>query len=187
MGIPREPKPAKYFTALLFSDAGLMTAVEADLASLLGTIDGRTDAVPWTVSRFYETEMGTGLLRRFVCFQPLRSPADLSSIKLRTQNIEDRYRSVRSDCSVRRINIDPGYIVAGKVVLASTKNANHRIYLGDGIYAEVTLLYHDGGFHGCPYTYRDYLWPETLAFMRAIRIAYLDQLRSSSHTDGAAK
>jgi hypothetical protein len=178
MGIPREPKPAKYFAALLSSDAGLMTAVEADLASLLGTIDGCTDAVPWTVSSFYESEMGGGLLRRFVCFQPLRSPADLSSMKLGTQTIEDRYRSARPDCTGRRINIDPGYIETGKVVLASTKNANHRIYLSDGIYAEATLLYHDGEFHGCPYTYRDYLWPETLAFMRAMRLAYLDQLRS---------
>jgi hypothetical protein len=123
--------------------------------------------------------MGAGLLRRFVCFHPLRSPAELSAVKLHTQTIEDRYRSLRGNFASRRINIDPGYVESGKVVLASTKNASHRVYLAGGIYAEAALLYHDGGFHGCPYTYPDYVWPETLAFMRAARLAYLEQLRLS--------
>ncbi len=66
-----------------------------------------------------------------------------------------------------------------KVVLASTKNASQRIYLDGGIYAEATLLYHSGGFHGLPYTYADYLWPETLVFLTRLRAVYLEQLRQT--------
>jgi len=77
----------------------------------------------------------------------------------------------------RRVNLDPGYLDALKVVLASTKNASQRIYLHSGIFAETTLHYHDGGFHGLSYTYPDYLWRETLAFLSSLRASYLDRLK----------
>lgn len=174
MGTALEPKPAKYFVALLTSDNNLLTAVETDLSSVLGEIDGRSETVSWTASNFYEKEMGPGLLRRFVACADLRSPQDMATIKLRTQQIEDTYRTANSN---RRINLDPGYLDAYKVVLASTKNASQRIYLNSGIYAEATLLYYDGAFHGLEYTYRDYLWPDTLAFLAQLRARYLTQLR----------
>lgn len=174
MGTALEPKPAKYFVALLTTDNNLLTAVETDLSSVLGEIDGRSETVSWTASNFYEKEMGPGLLRRFVACADLRSPQDMATIKLRTQQIEDTYRTANSN---RRINLDPGYLDAYKVVLASTKNASQRIYLNSGIYAEATLLYYDGAFHGLEYTYRDYLWPDTLTFLAQLRARYLTQLR----------
>jgi hypothetical protein len=174
MGTAREPKPAKYFAALLSSDADLLTAVESDLSSILGKMDGRSETIPWTASKFYEKEMGAGLLRRFVSFTELHSPEDLAAFKLQTQQIEDGYRGHTGG---RRVNLDPGYLDAYKVVLASTKNAGQRIFLRAGIYAEVTLLYHNAGFHGLEYTYRDYLWPETLAFLTQLRAVYLSQLK----------
>ena len=210
MGTPREPKPAKYFVALLSSDSELLNTVEKDLSNILGAVDARSEDWPWTVSNFYEKEMGTGLRRRFLSFEPLASPGELARIKLLTQLIEDKYRdpSTRApalaggSCSGfrptgvledatgspvglhktadhpgRRINLDPGYIDGFKVVLASTKNAGQRIYLHSRIYAEATLLYFDGAFHGLAYTYPDYLWPVTLAFFTSLRSVYVDQLR----------
>jgi hypothetical protein len=182
MGTPREASPAKYFVGLLSSAADFLTAVEPDLEALLGPVQDRSEIFPWTASRFYEAEMGAGLLRRFVVFAPLFSPEMLADIKLGTQNIEDRYRDLRGR---RRINCDPGYLEAGKVVLASTKNASHRIYLRDGIFAEVTLEYFNGAFHGSRHTYRDYLWPETLDFLGRCRSAYLKQLRALRCLPGA--
>ncbi len=152
MGTPREPKPVKYFAGLLAADETLLVGVEAELAAFLGPIDGRSEILPWTVSRFYEKEMGTGLLRRFVSFQPLRSPEEIAGMKLAAQEMEIRYTDMGLAPPVRRINVDPGYIEAEKLVLASTKNASQRIYLKHGIYAEATLLYYDGCFHGLPYT-----------------------------------
>ncbi len=177
MGTPREPKPAKYIVALLSSDTELLLTVEKDLSNILGAVDARSEVWPWTVSSFYEKEMGAGLLRRFLSFEPLISPGELARIKLLTQQIEDRYRDKAADLPGRRVNIDPGYIDAFKIVLASTKNAGQRIYLHSGIYAEATLLYFDGAFHGLPHTYPDYLWPVALAFFTSLRSVYVDQLR----------
>jgi hypothetical protein len=177
MGTAKEPKPVKYFVALLSSETNLLSAVETDLATLLGAADARSEIVPWTASRFYEREMGAGLLRRFLSFDRLLSPEALAEVKLGTQKIEDRYRRPVANGGGRRINCDPGYLEAGKIVLASTKNASQRIYLRGGIFAEATLLYYEGIFHGCPYTYPDYLWPETLRFLTACRGRYLEQLR----------
>ena len=177
MGSPKEPRPAKYFAGLLSSNADLLAAVEADLTAILGAIDGRSEILPWTVSRFYEKEMGSRLLRRFLSFAPLISPGNLAEIKLQTQRVEDKYRHKTGNSTGRRVNLDPGYVEAGKVVLASTKNAGHRIYLHSGIYGEATLLYYDSAFHAGSYTYPDYLWPQTLAFLTSLRLVYLDQLR----------
>lgn len=175
MGTAREPKPAKYFVALLSSDSDLLTGAESDLSSILGEVDARSETVSWTASNFYDKEMGPGLLRRFVSFANLRSPEDLAVVKAQTQRFENAYRAL--DSGGRRVNLDPGYLDTYKVVLASTKNAGQRIYLSSGIYGEATLLYRDGGYHGLEYTYRDYLWPETLAFLTQVRARYLIQLR----------
>ncbi len=177
MGTPREPKPAKYFVAILSAERDLLSAVEGDLTTIFGAIDTRSEVLPWTASKFYEKEMGPGLLRRFVSFESLESPGKLADIKLATQEIEENYRRQTSGEAGRRVNLDPGYVESGKVVLASTKNASQRIYLYSGIYAEATLQFHDGEFHGSPYTYPDYLWPETITFLISLRSLCLDQLR----------
>lgn len=177
MGIPGEPKPVKYFTGLLAPEPVLLTEVESDLMAILGAVDARSEILPWSASRYYEREMGTGLLRRFVSFAPLMSPGRLPAIKLQTQQVEERFRGNREGRRGRRINVDPGYLERDKIVLASTKNAAHRIYLQSGIYAETTLLYQNGGYQACRHTYPDYLWPETIAFLTQIRAAYLEQLR----------
>ena len=173
MGTPREPKPAKYFVALLASAATLLDAAESPLSEVFGEIERRSEVIPWNASKFYENEMGSGLLRRFVSFSRLRSPEDLAAMKLETQSIEERYCKGSGG---RRVNLDPGYLDVYKLVLASTKNAGQRIYLRSGIYAEATLLYRDGAFQGLAYTYPDYLWPETRQFFAAVRERYLSQL-----------
>jgi Domain of unknown function (DUF4416) len=177
MGTAGDPKPAKYFVGLLSSDIELLNSVEIDLTAIFGTIDARSETLPWNLSKFYENEMGTGLLRRFVSFSQLDSPGKLAGRKLRTQEVEQQYRFGGPQRTGRKVNIDPGYLEAGKVVLASTKNAGHRIFLQFGIYGETTLLYYDGAFQACPHTYPDYLWVETLSFLNSVRSTYLEQLR----------
>lgn len=179
MGSPGDPKPAKYFVGLLSSDIELLNVLETDLTAIFGAIDARSETLPWNLSRFYEEEMGAGLLRRFVSFAQLDSPGKLADIKLQTQLVEEKYRWTQGERKGRRVNIDPGYIEAGKLVLASTKNAKHRIYLNSGIYGETTLLYYDGSFQACPHTYPDYLWVETLVFLTSVRSIYLGQLRKA--------
>ena len=90
MGTPREPKPSKYFVALLSSDSELLTTVESDLAPILGAVDARSEVWLWSASKFYESEMGGDLRRCFLSFAPLASPGDLARIKLLTQQVEDK-------------------------------------------------------------------------------------------------
>jgi len=179
-----EPKPAKYFVAFLLADLTLLAAVEVEIAAALGAIDGRSAIAEWQESRFYAAEMGTKLWRGFWAVHPLRGAEQLAAAKCRSQGIEDGFRDPVS--RGRRVNLDPGYLDALKVVLASTKNANQRVYLNSGIYAEATLFYHHGRFHGLSYTYPDYLTPLALEFFQATRAVYVEQLRrladnSSTH------
>lgn len=100
--------------------------------------------------------MGTGLLRTFVFFERLLDPEKLASVKNMTNLIEKRLSHATS--GNRRINIDPGYITEAKVVLASTKDFSHRVYIGRNIYAEVTLQFREQGrtFVALEHTYPDF-------------------------------
>jgi hypothetical protein len=179
MGVPSEPQPVKLFVALLSGQADLFLEAERELAALFGSVDSASASLPWSLTDYYEKEMGSGLLRGFVSFFPLVPPGEIAQIKLRTQDLEARYQWREGERLGRRINIDPGYLDRGKVVLTSTKGVAHRIYLGSGIYAEATLLYRKGSFEPFPYTYPDYLWPETLAFFAELRARYLKQLKQA--------
>ena len=178
MGIPKEPKPVKFFFALLSRHEDLFPLVEARLTGLVGPIDGATRALPWAVTDYYQEEMGPDLLRRFISLSSLISPERLPEIKLMTRGLEEEYQWIEGNRKGRQINIDPGYLDAGKVVLASTKGALHRIYLRYGIYGEATLWFHDGSFHPLAHTYPDYLWPETLFL--GLRSLYLGHLKYGS-------
>jgi hypothetical protein len=178
MGIPKEPRPVKLFVALLSKYENLLASVERDLTGLFGSIDSSTRAVPWRLTDYYEKEMGADLLRKFVSFGPLISPERLPEIKLQTQDLEEKY-CVKEETGGRRMNIDPGYLEAGKVVLASTKHAAHRIYLRSGIYGEVTLIFRSGAFEPLIHTYKDYFWPESLSFFSGLRSPYLSQLKKA--------
>lgn len=177
MGVPTEPKPVKLFVALLSRHEDHFPLVEKELTALFGPTDSACGSLPWAVTDYYEKEMGAGLFRRFVSFVPLISPEALAGIKLKTQGVEEGYQWIEGEKRGRRVNIDPGYLDAGKVVLASTKSASHRIYLRSGIYGEVTLLFQGGSFQPLAYTYPDYLWPETMAFLNASRARYLEQIK----------
>jgi len=177
MGTLREPKPVKLFIAFLADHETLFPAAEKDLGAIWGAIDLATRTFPWAMTDYYKAEMGSGLLRKFVSFDALISPERLPEIKLMTQGLEEGHRWVEGDKRGRRLNADPGYLEAAKVVLASTKNTSHRIYLRSGIYGEVALRFYNGSFQPSSYTYPDYCWPETLSFFAAARSLYLSQLR----------
>jgi uncharacterized protein DUF4416 len=175
MGTPVEPKPTKYFVAFLVSDLSLLASVEEELLATLGEIDVRGTITAWQMSKFYQAEMGANLWRGFWSLQSLGDPEGLVAAKLQTQAIEDLFHDPVS--GGRRVNLDPGYLDRLKVVLASTKNANQRIYLNSGIYAEAALFYHHGAFHGLTYTYPDYLTPQASDFLKRVRAIYVEQLR----------
>jgi len=184
MGAPTFPPPVKLLVALLATDSAQLALATTRLESSYGTIDVESNIFAWDTTNYYREEMGEKLLRKFVAFAPLISPEALAPLKLETNALEILFAGDSSPAARRCVNLDPGYLDATKLVLASTKNQAHRIYLSQGIYAEVTLLYHHGGFHPFIYTYTDYRWPETHEFLRRVRKRYLEQLRVTSPSSG---
>jgi hypothetical protein len=122
--------------------------------------------------------MGPNLLREFLSFRDLIPPDRIAAIKRETNGIEQELASALKAPAPRPVNLDPGYLSASKVVLATTKDYAHRLYLADGIYAEVTLNYCDGRWQPRPWTYPDYRTDAYAGFFAQMRKLYLEQ-RSS--------
>jgi hypothetical protein len=104
---------------------------------------------------YYAQEMGSGLLKQFWAFHAI-DPGRLAPVKRQTNEWEAEYAGLKAHPEPRPLNLDPGYLTLAKLVLASTKDHAHRIYLADGIYAEVTLSYRRGGWQPFDWTYPDY-------------------------------
>lgn len=174
MSTPQPPQPAKLFISVLStSSQGIATAI-SELTDRYGPVDFISALLPFTYTDYYHAEMGRPLVRRFASFEFLVQQEDLALIKGQTNLLEARL----SVGGRRAINIDPGYLLAERLVLASGKNSTHRIYLSRGIYADLTLLYHTGDYRPLPWTYPDYAEPEVRGWLRSLRQKYLLQLRT---------
>jgi hypothetical protein len=171
------PRPVKLFVGMLSSDTALFDACKDLLHEKYGPADYQSDIVPWDFTDHYVAEMGTGLMRRFIFFGRLADPGELAGMKTLTNRIEEQM-GVPGDTSVRRrINLDPGYITEAKVVLATTKDYSHRIYIGEKIFAEVALLQKGGRFTPLAHTYPDYRTDEYVRMFSKARELLRESLR----------
>jgi hypothetical protein len=175
MGSARTPQPVKLIASLLAGDPALLAEARDRLAAVYGPIDFESEPLPFDHTDYYAPEHGPNLARIFVTFERLVDPGDLPAIKLRTNDIE----STLAVDGKRRVNIDPGYVSLSKLVLASTKNHGHRLYLGLGIYGEGTLVYREGGFRPWPWTYPDYGSEGYCHLFNGVRARYRLQLRDA--------
>jgi hypothetical protein len=153
---------------LLAGDIARLDSSRADLERLFGRIDLASPVTEFTHTAYYEKEMGPKLKRQYLSFDRLRSLKGIFALKLRTNAIERR----RSQGGARTVNIDPGYLDLGKLVLFSTKDYSHRIYLDKGIFAEVTLFYKDKSYNTWPWTYPDYRSSQAIGFFNSVRSLY---------------
>ena len=174
MGTAREPQPVKLIVSLLTGDPGLLAGVKEALSGAFGPIDFESELLPFDHTDYYAPEFGPGLQRQIVTFAVLVDPGDLPTIKHKTNEMEQANAFDGS----RLVNIDPGYVSLGKMVLASTKNHAHRLYLGEGIFGEGTLTYQRGRFRAWPWTYPDYASDRYCALFDQIRETYKAQLRA---------
>jgi hypothetical protein len=179
MGMLRQATPAKLFMALMrrpeFDPAPLL----ARLANSYGPVD--CWCAPYHFgSSYYESEMGPGLVKNFISFEPLLSQDLLAGVKRETNKLEEG----GADSRGRVCNLDPGIITHYSVILATTKGYAHRIYLGEGIYAEPALLYRRGSLDALPWSYPDYRTPAAHGFFREARRRLLEQMASSGTQPG---
>lgn len=142
---------------------------------MFGRIDLESPITDFTHTDYYKEEMGNGLKRQFLSFERLVGLKGLCSVKLRTNGLEKRFAKQNK----RTVNIDPGYIDLSKLVLFSTKDYSHRVYLDKGIFAEVTLFYKDKSFTAWPWTYPDYRTADYIEIFNRIRDIYKEKLSCS--------
>lgn len=173
MGNITDPSLVKLFIGMLSNEESLFTAVDDQLRAVFGDIDFESPVWPWEHTKYYSKEMGEGLKRRFVFFEKHIKPGEISDIKVQTNEIEKQFLSNEGG---RKINLDPGYLDNAKLVLVSTKNFSHRVYLDKGIYGEVTLIYTGDNFQPLPYTFPDYKTEAYLALFKEARRLFKEHI-----------
>ncbi len=156
MGFVKQHPPCLQVIAAFSRHESALEWLWERVAAQLSPIAILSPVFPFTESLYYRSTMGDSLKKQFAILASWYDPADLAQHKLMMHAWEsDLAKSFAFD-EERPLNIDPGYMSMTKLVLASTKNREHRIYLRDGIYAEVTLAFRDQHWQPMPWTYPDY-------------------------------
>ncbi|MDI6751312.1 MAG: DUF4416 family protein [bacterium] len=176
MGVCKPPEMVKLICGMLTANRSLFDTACSILARRFGEIDFISETIPFDSTTYYNEELGEPLYRRFVSFRRLILPDSLLETKIFSNQIE-----IALSCSgKRRINLDPGILTKNSIILASTKENPFRLYLGKGIYGELTLAFVKGGFATYPWTYPDFRKDVTKDILAKIRKIYLNQRKMVS-------
>ena len=169
MGDIHQPAPVLLLIAVVSRYDSALAWAREQASQQLGPIALASDAFDFTETNYYAATMGAGLKKQFLAFERLIDPGELAEIKCRTNAWEAEYAALGGHAEPRPLNLDPGYITGAKLVLASTKDHAHRIYLGEGIYAEMTLMYRHRQWQPLEWTYPDYRRDDFQQFFSACR------------------
>ena len=181
MSQPSPPKPAKLVIGFFLHEKSLGTPIVENLIAKYGDVDIVSAWMPFDQTTYYEPEMGAPLYRRMMAFETLIHQSELAQVKLFTNEIENQ----SADKGKRVVNIDPGYMLLERFVLATGKNFAHRIYIGKKIYADLTLIFRNGRFEALPWSFPDYAADRVQAFLMRVREKYaLDLKREGSRVRG---
>lgn len=172
MSVPKPPDPAKLVMSVFMKEKPLFAQVFAFLENIGGPVDLISRWMDFNYTGYYHKEMGSPLFRRVLAFKSLMDQAELASVKQATNAVEARFSCEK----LRRINIDPGYLLPSRFVLATGKDYSHRIYIGENIYADLTLMYTRQGFVPLDWTYPDYAGPDIIRFLEQVRDKYMQDL-----------
>ncbi|MEW6187617.1 MAG: DUF4416 family protein [Thermodesulfobacteriota bacterium] len=172
MSRPKEPFPAKLMVGLIYKEKDEACSGWKAMEKKWGAIEILSKVRPFTYTRYYEQEMGQPLFRRWAFFEDLVPQDRLADIKKEALELEEPWQHQGKRC----LNIDPGLITAERLVLSTGKNYSHRIYLGQGIFGDLTLIFHQGSFQPLPWTYPDYKDEEAIGLFNRIREKYLREI-----------
>ncbi|MCH5376331.1 MAG: DUF4416 family protein [Planctomycetes bacterium] len=171
MGETRSHQPVLLFLAAFSRHEEALQWAQQQAARHWGPIALTSDVFPFDQTDYYTRSMGSGLKKILLAFENLIDPSRLVDIKLQTNAWEAAFREEHGGPEQRPLNLDPGYLTEAKLVLATTKDRDHRIYLDRGIFAEVTLHYQRGrGWFGREWTYADYRTEAYHRFLNQCRI-----------------
>ncbi|MBN1479926.1 DUF4416 family protein [candidate division KSB1 bacterium] len=177
MGVIRLSSPVRLIAAICYLAAEQKESALVKMKDAFGPVLGSSAPFEFNFTTYYEHEMGSHLKKQFFSFLNLVDPSEIPDIKIKTNDLEKLF-AVNDN---RTVNIDPGYIEAAKLVLATTKNYNHRIYIAKGIYGDVQLFWQNGRFHPNPWTYPDYKQPDILDFFASVRNSYFAKIKKEAN------
>ena len=161
MGIIKVPLPVRLIVGILAANTELASKAKQKLVERFGAVDLEMPPVPFDHTNYYENELGNSPIRSFLSFEDKIERETIAAIKLETNEMEKIWN--------RAVNLDPGYMTLGQFFLATTKDQRHRVYLGQGIFAEVTLYFENGHFHPFDWTYPDYRSDSYIKFLEKAR------------------
>jgi hypothetical protein len=174
MGAVKDHLPVKYFAAVAYTPKIVLEHVIKEIEMIFSPVGMAYPDYDYTrFTKYYNPEMGRNITKKFIVFRNVMPPELLPNLKSATNNLENQYKIEHK----RELNIDPGYISEAKLILATTKNYSHRIYLNSGIFGDLHLMYSKKHFQPMPWTYPDYQTPEILRFFEEVRERYLRQLK----------
>ncbi|MEM7781730.1 MAG: DUF4416 family protein [Planctomycetota bacterium] len=156
MGEINLPRPVLLVTAVSSRYDECFDWTKGQLQQAWGKVQFESPRFEFSETKFYRQEMGVDLKKQLLAFEALVDPVSLAQRKIFSNQLEERLKSDREYPESRPLNIDPGYMTEAKLVLATTKNRDHRIYLQQGIYAEITLFYQGKKWNSSRWTYPDY-------------------------------
>lgn len=180
----KKPLPVKLFIGMITQNEKMFIFMTKKLNRYFGKIDFISQIIPFDTTGYYKKELGEDLKRQFISFKELINRENISDIKNKTNKIEKKFSIMKEGKIIRQINIDPGYLTLASVILVTTKDYSHRIYLKDGIYAEVTLCYKNNSFIFNEWTYPDYRKQEYLKVFYQLREKYFEQLQKEKKYAG---
>ena len=179
MAEPRPQVPVLLVVAAFSRHEEALSWGRQRLEECYGPVELASDPFSFNQTTYYSATMGTELRKQFLAFRDLVAPDSLPDIKLNTNALESEMSRQQRFVEVRPLNLDPGHLSLGKFLLATTKDQAHRVYLRDGIFAEVTLRYEAGAFEPWPWTYADYRQECVRSFLQEARDYYRERLRES--------
>lgn len=180
MSIPRTPFKAKLIVAVIINGRENFDALLELLGRQYGPVERLSPWYDFDSTAYYGAEMGAPLQRRFIVFKEPVAQETLPAIKLWTNEIENTFGNHDGR---RQVNLDPGYLTLERFILATGKNFTHRVYLRDGIFADLTLIYTKGGFQVLPWTFPDYATETMRNFLAEVRQAYYLELKTRKNAD----
>lgn len=184
MGAIYDFEPEKLIMGVIFCEDRILEEAMSLLKERFGECDAVCEEFSFSeeFSTYYDDELGGAGRRRIYSFERLVDPALQAEIKEFTNGLEARF----SEDGQRKINLDPGFINHGRLMLPTTKATGFRVPLARGIHTELTLFWARGGWNDFPWSYRDYKSEKVKAFLTGVRRTYLKQRKEllKKSTDG---
>ena len=173
MGLAYDFEKEKLIIGFIYNNEEIYEKALKIMCDRFGPFDFATEEFSFTeeFSDYYDKELGGEAKRRILSFERLVNPDRQADIKTFTNSVEAEL-SIDGN---RKVNLDPGFLSHGRLLLATTKKTGFRIPLKDGIYTELTLFYARGAWQKLPWTYRDYQSERVQSFLSDVRRRYLEQ------------